>query len=232
MSFIANPRSYYSENEPYAAQWLRNLINAKIIAPGDVDTRSIRDVRADDLRGYTQCHFFAGIGGWSIALRLARWADTRPVWTGSCPCQPYSSAGAGKAADDERHLWPAWFSLIAECGPPVVFGEQVEAAIGWGWLDLVFGDMEAKGYACGASVLPACSVGAPHKRDRIWFVADTDGGISGDRGLQRSGQHGLITPHGRIGDMADPARSGIGTGLRGRGPGELGGGTAFRRSQR
>jgi DNA (cytosine-5)-methyltransferase 1 len=163
---------YYNENDAYAAQWLRNLIAEGLIAPGDVDERDIRDVRAGDLAGYAQCHFFAGIGGWSLALRLAGWADDRPVWTGSCPCQPFSAAGAGKAADDERHLWPVWFPLIAECRPAIVFGEQVEAAIGWGWLDAVFADLEAEGYACGASVLPACGVGAPHIRQRVWFVAD------------------------------------------------------------
>lgn len=167
--------AYYNEIDPYAAQWLRNLIKAGHIAPGDVDERSIVDVRPDDLRGYKQCHFFAGIGGWSIALRLAGWPDDRPVWTGSCPCQPFSAAGAGKAADDERHLWPTWFPLIAECCPPVVFGEQVEAAVGWGWLDVVFSDLETEGYACGAAVLPACGVGGPHIRQRLWFVADRDG---------------------------------------------------------
>lgn len=167
--------AYYNEIDPYCAQWLRNLISAGHIAAGDVDTRSIVDVRADDLKGYRQCHFFAGIGGWSLALRLAAWPDDRPVWTGSCPCQPFSVAGKGKAFNDERHLWPAWFSLIAECHPPVIFGEQVEAAIGWGWLDAVFADLEAEGYACGTSVLPACSVGAPHIRQRCYLVADGDG---------------------------------------------------------
>jgi DNA (cytosine-5)-methyltransferase 1 len=164
--------AYYNEHDPYAAQWLRNLVASGHIAPGDVDERSIVDVRPDDLRGYTQCHFFAGIGGWSYALWLAGIPDDRPVWTGSCPCQPFSAAGKGKAGDDGRHLWPAWFSLIRECRPAIVFGEQVEAAIGWGWLDLVFSDLEAEGYACGASVLPACGVGAPHIRQRVWFVAD------------------------------------------------------------
>src|ERR1017187_768559 len=159
--------AYYNEIDPYAAAWLRNLINAGHIAAGDVDERSIVDVQADDLTGYTQCHFFAGIGGWSYALRLAGWLDDGPVWTGSCPCQPFSAAGQGKAADDSRHLWPAWFSLIAKCRPAIVFGEQVEAAIGWGWLDLVCADMEEQGYACASAVLPACGVGAPHIRNRL-----------------------------------------------------------------
>ena len=99
--------AYYNEHEPYAAQWLRNLIAAGHIAPGDVDARDIQDVTPDDLAGYTQCHFFAGIGGWSYALRLAGWPDDRPVWTGSCPCQPFSAAGSQAGGDDPRHLWPA-----------------------------------------------------------------------------------------------------------------------------
>lgn len=163
--------AYYNEIDPYAAAWLRNLIAAGHIAPGDVDDRSILDVRPYDLRNYTQCHFFAGIGGWSHALRLAGWPDDRPVWTGSCPCQPFSAAGKGKGADDERHLWPAWFNLIRECRPDTIFGEQVAAAVGHGWLDLVSSDLEGQGYAVGACVLGAHSVGAPHIRQRLWFVA-------------------------------------------------------------
>ena len=164
--------AYYNEIDPYAAQWLRNLIAAGHVAPGDVDERSIRDVRAADLAGYRQCHFFAGIGGWSVALKLAGWPDDRPVWTGSCPCQPFSSAGKSGGGGDPRHLWPAWHRLIRECRPPVLFGEQVEAAVGHGWLDLVCDDLEREGYAVGAVGLPAASVGAPHIRQRLWFVAD------------------------------------------------------------
>jgi DNA (cytosine-5)-methyltransferase 1 len=164
---------YYNEIDPFAAQWLRNLIAAGHLPDGDVDERSIVSVRPDDVRAYDQCHWFAGIGGWSLALRLAGWPDARPVWTGSAPCQPFSGAGQGKAAHDERHLWPAWASLIRECRPPTILGEQVEAAIGWGWLDLVFSDLEAAGYACASAILPACSVGAPHIRQRVWFVAQS-----------------------------------------------------------
>ena len=176
--------AYYNEIDPYCAAWLRNLIAAGHIAAGDVDERSIVDVKPDDLAGYGQCHFFAGIGGWSYALRLAGWPDDRPVWTGSCPCQPFSAAGQGKAADDERHLWPAWLPLIAERRPAIVLGEQVEAAVGWGWLDAVFADLEDQGYACGAAVLPACGIGAPHIRQRAWFVAN-----AGSGGIRRGHEH-------------------------------------------
>lgn len=109
--------AYYNEFDPYVAQWLRNLIEAGQIAPGIVDERSIEDVHPSDLRGFTQCHFFAGIGVWSYALRSAGWADDRPVWTGSCPCQPFSAAGKGSGFDDQRHLWPAFHHLIKECKP-------------------------------------------------------------------------------------------------------------------
>lgn len=170
-------RVYYNEIEPYAAQWLRNLIAAGHIAAGDVDERSILEVRPDDLRGYTQCHFFAGIGGWSYAMRLAGWPDDRPVWTGSCPCQPFSSCSNARNSrlSDDRHLWPVWRSLIAECAPRFVFGEQTAQA--GDWLDDVCDDMEGLGYAVGAAVLPATSVGFDHARARIYFVghADIDG---------------------------------------------------------
>ena len=165
--------NYYNEFDPKAAAWLRELIKAGLIAPGDVDERSICDVRATDLVGYRQCHFFAGIGGWSLALRLAGVPNDAEVWTGSCPCQPFSCAGKGEAQADERHLWPDFFRLIRECRPERVFGEQVAAAIGFGWLDGLSTDLETEGYAVGACVLGAHSVGAPHKRQRLYWVADS-----------------------------------------------------------
>lgn len=169
-----NGRAYYNEIDPFAAQWLRNLIAAGLIAPGDVDERSIVDVKPDDVRGYTQCHFFAGIGGWSYALRLAGWPDDRPVWTGSCPCQPWSEAGRRRADKDERHLWPDWFRLIEVLRPDCIFGEQVPDAIKLGWLDEVSADLEGCDYAVGTAVLSACVVEARQERERLWFVACAD----------------------------------------------------------
>jgi DNA (cytosine-5)-methyltransferase 1 len=165
--------NFYNENDSFAAAWLRELIKAGHIAPGVVDERSVEDIAPDELRQYTQCHFFAGIGVWSYSLRQAGWPDDRPVWTGSCPCQPFSTAGKRGGVADERHLWPAWFHLLEQCRPSVVFGEQVDAGIRQGWLDLVQTDLEAIGYTVGPVSLPACGFGAPHIRQRLYFVADT-----------------------------------------------------------
>ena len=167
--------NYYNEHDPKAAAWLRELIKAGLIPDGDVDERSITEINANELYPYTQCHFFAGIGGWSLALQLAGVPATTRLWTGSCPCQPFSSAGKGLAQADERHLWPTFFDLIKECRPDTVFGEQVASAIGHGWLDGIQADLESENYACGAAVLGAHSVGAPHIRQRLYWVADSDG---------------------------------------------------------
>jgi DNA (cytosine-5)-methyltransferase 1 len=166
--------NYYSEWDPYAAQWLRNLIAAGLIPAGHVDTRSITDVQPSDLAGYRQCHFFAGIGGWPLPARLAGWPDDRELWTGSTPCQPFSVAGKGKGQDDDRHLWPHFFGLIRARRPAAFLGEQVAAAVGKAWLDGVLDDLEGIDYAGRAVVVPACAVNAPHRRDRLWVLAHTD----------------------------------------------------------
>ena len=177
--------AYYNDNDPYLCEWLRNLIAAGHIADGEVDDRNIQNIEPSELRGFDRCHFFAGIGGWELALALAAWPSDQQVWTGSCPCQPFSSAGKRTTTDDDRHLWPEWFRLIKECQPNVLFGEQVEGAVGFGWLDLVCSDLEGAGYAVGSSVLGAHSAGAPHIRQRLWFVADTERiGQQEGRGLE------------------------------------------------
>lgn len=167
--------AYYNEIDEEAADVLRELIHDDVIAFGDVDTRSIKDVHPDDLRGYDQCHFFAGGGLWSVAARLAGWSDDRPLWTGSCPCQPFSSAGKGLGTDDPRHLWPDFHRLICACRPAVVMGEQVAGSAGYGWFDGVRSDLESEGYAARGIDIPACSVDAPHQRNRLYWIALGDG---------------------------------------------------------
>ena len=207
--------AYYNEIDPYAAQWLRNLIEAGQIAPGIVDERSIEDIKPSDLSGFTQVHFFAGIGVWSLALRRAGWQDDRPVWSGSCPCQPFSAAGAGAGFDDERHLWPAMFHLIEQCKPSVVFGEQVASKDANPWIDLVQTDLEAVGYAFGAVAFPAASVGAPHIRDRLYWVADTESErragelLRAGAGLSQDGT-AKDSISGRLADTDEQQRDGCG----------------------
>lgn len=162
--------TYYNEFDPKAAAWLRELINAGHIPAGDVDERSISDVRPDELRGYCQQHFFAGIGGWAYALRLAGWADSRPVRSGSCPCQPFSAAGLGLGEADARHLWPVFRDLITFGEPTTTFGEQVASAAGRIWLARVRADLEGVGYAVGAADLCSAGVGSPNIRQRLYWV--------------------------------------------------------------
>lgn len=175
---MSEPRAYYNEIDPAAAAVLRQCIADGVIAPGIVDTRSIKDVQPDDLTGFTQCHFFAGGGLWSIAARMAGWPDERPLWTGSCPCQPFSAAGKGLGTDDPRHLWPDFYRLIRAGRPPVVMGEQVAGAAGYGWLDGVRADLALEGYASRGVDIPALAVDAPHERNRLYWigVADADAG--------------------------------------------------------
>jgi len=194
--------NYYNEIDPKAAAWLRELIKQGLIPDGIVDERSITEIKPNELKQYTQCHFFAGIGGWSLALQLAGWPATRPVWTGSCPCQPFSSAGKQLGDKDERHLWPIFFDLIRECRPECVFGEQVASAIGKGWLDGVSADLESENYACGATVLGAHSVRAPHIRQRLYWVADS---------TSQRRQHESPIP-GSYNSMAGKAESRLGVG--------------------
>jgi DNA (cytosine-5)-methyltransferase 1 len=182
--------AYYNEFDPFAAAWLRELIKDGLIADGEVDQRSIKEVAGSDLAGFRQCHFFAGIGGWSYALRLAGWDDDRPVWTGSCPCQPFSLAGSQKGFADERHLWPILLELIGQRRPAIFFGEQVASA--GAWLRTVRGDLEALDYAVGAIPMEAASAGADHLRDRYWIVANST------RERQHRGE-GASRSHGRLG---------------------------------
>lgn len=193
-----NVSDYYNEFEPFVASWLRNLMAAGLIPAGDVDERDIREVQPDDLRGYRRCHFFAGIGGWAEALRLAAWPEDVPVWTGSCPCQPFSNAGKQLGTADERHLWPEFRRLIAECRPPTVFIEQVASKAGRAWLAGVRADLEGLDYAFGAADLCAPGVGAPHIRQRLWGVADTNERKSRHGDVQSGWQHGLQPESGGI----------------------------------
>lgn len=221
---------YYNDVDPAACAWLRELIAAGLLPGGDVDERSIIEVEPADLRGFAQCHFFAGIGGWPYALRLAGVVESRSVWTGSPPCQPFSQAGQRKGQDDDRHLAPTFLRLVAACRPEFVFGEQaasaavlgpvgrksraaVEGPAGWAWFDALAADLEAASYAVAASDLPAAGVGAPHIRQRLFFgaVALEPGGLGDRLGAGSQGRIGMpvgadqrtARPAGLAGGLAD-----------------------------
>lgn len=223
----------FNEIDRRAAAWLRELMKAGLIPEGRVDERSIADIQSSDIIDAKQFHTFAGIGGWSEAIRLAGWPESLPVWTGSCPCQSYSIAGKKRGNDDERNLWPEFFRLIRECQPIVVFGEQVENAIGFGWLDGVFADLEGEGYACGATVLGAHSAGSDHIRQRLFWVAysrelQSVAGHQSNEKRRRTNDAEQVRMGGEFGELADSTKPGAGQderGIRGMldGCGETGG---------
>jgi len=221
---MPRPTIYYNDNCPQVCAWVRQLMFDGLIPYGVVDSRSILDVQPADLEGFTQCHFFCGVAGWAYALNLAGWPATRPVWTGSPPCQPFSAAGKLEGKEDARHLGPKFISLVRACRPPVLFGEQVASAavfgksakrVGgepeWSWLDDLSDRLEAAHYAVGASDIPAAGVGAPHIRQRTFFgavrLADaTSAGLerSAGKGIQgRSDRYARSGQSERLADAND-----------------------------
>lgn len=164
--------TYFNDFDTDVIKWLNKLSEVNYIQADKIDDRSIKEVKGSDIGQYDRCHFFAGIGGWELALELAGWPEDKPVWTGSCPCQPFSTAGKGKGTKDERHLWPEFRRLIEECKPSTIFGEQVASKAGREWLDRVQTDLEALGYAVGTADLCSAGVGSPNIRQRLYWVAD------------------------------------------------------------
>ncbi len=196
-------RIYYNENDRFAIAWLKQLIYFGAIPDGDIDERSIVEVTAADVAGYEQCHFFAGIGGWVYALDLAGWRG--PVWTGSCPCQPFSVAGGQAGTSDKRHLWPELHRLARDARPPVLFGEQVASRLGREWLAGVRSDLEALGYAVGAADLCAAGVSAPHIRQRLYWVGHA-------HKERRDREHALL--RAKQGNLSEATGHGVDGGLQ------------------
>lgn len=163
--------NYYNDNDRKKTAWLRALIADGIIPAGDVDERPIQEVHASDLIGYTQHHFFAGIGGWSLAFQLANIGEDEEAASCSCPCQPFSQTGKRLGNADPRHLFPQFHRLAREARFPRVFGEQVASKDGRIWVERVRAEMEDLGYTFEWVDLCAAGVSAPQLRQRIYWVA-------------------------------------------------------------
>ena len=206
---------YHNDNEKSCVRWLHHLMNEKFIPEGIIDGRSITEIKPDEIKNFTQCHFFAGIGGWSEALRLAGWDSDKPIWTASCPCQPFSVAGARRSERDERHLWPVLFDLIRECLPSVIVGEQVASNLGRDWLSAVFADLETLGYRVAGADLCSASIGAVHIRQRLYWVAYAQCRPAERHGLQVAGTESEITGKIRQGTQRIRNDSGDGSNLDG-----------------
>lgn len=119
------------------------------------------------------------------------WRGRIDVLTGGFPCQPFSLAGKRKGTEDDRYLWPAMLGVIRTVRPRWVVGENVYGIVNWSEgmvFDTVCSDLEEAGYEVQPYLIPACGVGAPHRRDRCWFVAHrTDAGVE----TMREGQDGF-----------------------------------------
>lgn len=171
-------RAYYNENEPFCVEWLKNLIAAELIPAGDVDDRSIEQVQPNDLRGYDQWHFFAGISGWCRALSLVGLSSVPGICTGSPPCQDNSVA---QSIHGERQglrgvrsgLAHQWLDLVGELQPGLVLFENVSGIKKW--QAEITGRLAGFGYSVAVRNLSAACAGAPNPRRRVWIAADRDG---------------------------------------------------------
>jgi DNA (cytosine-5)-methyltransferase 1 len=118
------------------------------------------------------------------------------ILTGGFPCQPYSVAGKRLGKEDERHLWPEMLRVIREVRPRWIIGENVRGLLSWNEgvvFEEVCSDLESEGYEVQAFIIPAASVGAPHRRERVWIVANSDNSRSGDGFGQVQTENGKIS---------------------------------------
>lgn len=112
---------------------------------------------------------------------FTKYANRIDILTGGFPCQPYSVAGKRKGKEDERHLWPEMLRAIREVRPRWIVGENVSGLVSWNGgmvFNEVQADLEVEGYEVAPFLLPACSKNAPHKRERVWFIAYSKSGYA------------------------------------------------------
>ena len=210
--------NYYNEWDKDAATWLREIIKAGLVPHGDVDERSITEVKAHELTDYNQCHFFAGIGGWPLAFQLAGVDPDENADSGSCPCQPFSGTGKQMGFADPRHLWPAFRRIETRRQPATIYGEQVASALGREWLARVFSDLEIMGYAGAGADLCSAGLGSPNIRQRLYWAGDAlceRSFSAAQRGANcreegRGTRNGLFAGSGATEQLANPAGERLG----------------------
>ena len=151
------------------------------------------------------------------------WRGRVDIISGGFPCQPYSSAGKRMGKDDERHLWPEMLRIIREAAPTYVVGENVRGLLNWSGgvvFEEVCADLEAAGYDVWTGILPAAGIGAPHRRDRVWFVAHAhggadvrtpgrDAGTGASEGIPERHEVRIPDQSGDLRDAADTERDGL-----------------------
>jgi DNA (cytosine-5)-methyltransferase 1 len=221
----------YTDIDEFCCKWLESLIENGLLPKGDVLCEDIKKINPESVRKYTQRHWCCGIGGWPYALQLAGWPVDRPVDTASLPCQPFSIAGKQQGENDERHLWPTFRQTVSVLRPTTIFGEQVPQAIRLGWLDGIFSDLERENYACGAVVLPSCSVNSPNIRQRLWWLAHSKrhGGRPDEPGREEERRASSWWDGKRIDRLADPMSTGRTPRRAEAGNGQTSGGGGFDR---
>lgn len=143
----------------------------------------------------------------------SQYAGRIDVLSGGFPCQPYSTAGKRLGKDDDRHLWPYMLRVIRDVGPTFVVGENVRGLLNWSGglvFDEVCSDLEGEGYEVIPFVLPAAGVGAPHRRDRVWFVAHAHGGTD----VRTSGGYASSSEEERVSQRHEVRESAESGGIR------------------
>lgn len=202
----------FCDNDPFSQEILRKHWPNSLIY-GDIKELTAERIITDtqDSRRKARGGDRIRDGKESAVRSSARSGETRiDLLTGGFPCQPFSQAGQRKGTEDDRHLWPEMLRVIRETNPTYIVGENVGGLLTWDG-GLVFEqvciDLEEAGYEIGAFVIPAASLNAPHRRDRVWIVAHASGGNAGGTPRRFRGTQGTqrLQERDEMGELGKPS---------------------------